>query len=215
MSSAGKYPSRVRKPMVYHAAQSVIYRAASVQLFCFFRTNCESNKTCPKPMRVKPRRKHYTGSFQEDWFCLNKDLEMKIFKFSALIFLYTLMFSPVEILKVCLKSSEYLDAKSYFGISRHGISQLPCLLVTGCQFISIALSDRLSHVYATVPFYHCISLVNSKTNDLTSRKSRPSSFSQTVFLSGWNKSHKNRMLSQANPHMEFVIIEAVHISKEY
>ena len=53
------------------------------------------------------------------------------------------------------------------------ISQLPCLLVKGCQFISIALSDRLSRVYATVPFYRCISLVNGKTNDLTSWKSHP------------------------------------------
>ena len=36
MTSAGKYLSRVGKPMVYHATQSVIYRAASVQLFFFF-----------------------------------------------------------------------------------------------------------------------------------------------------------------------------------
>ena len=39
MASTGKYLSRVGKPMAYHAAQSVVYRAASVQLF-FFRT-CE------------------------------------------------------------------------------------------------------------------------------------------------------------------------------
>ena len=86
---------------------------------------------------------------------------------------------------------------SAFRIRGMEISQLPCLLVTGCQFISIGLPDRLTRTYATVPFYHCISLVNSKTNDLTSRQSRPSWFSQTVFLGGWNKSRKNRMLSQA------------------
>ena len=62
-----------------------------------------------------------------------KDLEGKILKFSALVFLYTLMFLPVEILNICLKSSESLDAKSYFGISRHG--NFP---------ITIFTSDRMS-----------------------------------------------------------------------
>ena len=92
------------------------------------------------PMRVKPRRKHYTGSFQEDWFRLNKDLEGKIFNFFALVLLYTLMFSPVEILKVCLKSSESLDAKSYFGISRH--ENFPVTMFTG---------DRMS-----IYWYHVV-----------------------------------------------------------
>ena len=145
-------------------------------------------------MRVKPRRKHYTGSFQEDWFCLNKDRLGREDFFGVSFPTYSNVFANRNF-KSLLQKKRVSWRKKLFRHFAAWKFPLPC------QFISIALSDRLSRVYATAPFYHCISLVNSKTNDLTSRKSLPSSFSQTVFLGGWNKSRKNRMLSQAN-HIE-------------